>query len=317
MLPTHARLLRLLSLLQTPREWAGPELAARLDVTPRTIRRDVDRLRELGYPVDATQGVHGGYRLRAGTKVPPLLLDDDEAVAIAVGLRLAARSRITGIDDAAELARAKLDGVLPSRLRQRVAALHTAVTAMPEPTTDNTMDPSVLDAVSTSIRVRETLRFDYVDHHGTPSRRSVEPHQAVLWDRRWYLVGFDVDRDDWRTFRLDRVRPLVPGGPRFTPREAPGGDLVAYLRNALGFDMWPYRCRVRVAAPAADVAALVSGIVTPIDATTCELELATDSYDLAAMTLAWLGADFTVEAPPGLRRAVDALANRLRRAAEG
>src|SRR5215472_13380817 len=198
MLETSARLLRLLSLLQTPREWTGGELGERLGVSPRTIRSDVDKLRELGYPVLATRGPAGGYRLGAGAAMPPLLLDDDEAVAVAVGLRTAAVGAIAGIEEASLRALAKLEQVLPSRLRVRVGGLRSVITPVPFASDAPSVNPDVLTEVAAACRVRERLRFSYLSHEGASSAREAEPYQLVNWRRRWYLVAFDIGRGDWR-----------------------------------------------------------------------------------------------------------------------
>ena len=215
MLETSARLLRLLSLLQTRRDWSGAELAGRLEITPRTVRRDIDRLRGLGYPVQATAGT-AGYRLGAGADLPPLLLDDDEAVAVAMGLRTAAGGSITGIEETSVRALAKVEQVLPSRLRHRVNALQSVT--VPMANTGPTVDPSTLTAIAAACRDSLRLRFDYRTHDGTSSIRTTEPHRLVHAGRRWYLLGWDVDRQDWRTYRVDRLDPRTPTGPRFTPR---------------------------------------------------------------------------------------------------
>src|SRR5438067_4262924 len=207
MLETSARLLRLLSPLQTPREWTGTELAERLDVTTRTVRNDVERLRELGYPVHGTRGSAGGYRLGAGAAVPPLLLDDEEAVAVAVSLSTATGGGITGIEETSLRALAKLEQVLPSRLRRRVEALRTYAVPVPPDSPGPRVDAEILTLVTAACRDHERLRFDYASHDGSQSRRLVEPYRLVHWGRRWYLVGWDVDRTDWRTFRVDRLRP--------------------------------------------------------------------------------------------------------------
>jgi predicted DNA-binding transcriptional regulator YafY len=311
---TPARLLRLLSLLQTCRDWSGTELAARLEVTTRTVRRDVERLRKLGYPVDTSMGPIGGYRLAAGTSLPPLLLDAEEAVAVTVGLRTAAASSVAGIEDASVRALAKLEQVLPARLRHRVSALESAMVAIP-PRDHPTVAADLLVAVSTAIRASETLRFDYVSHQGTPSRRTVEPHRLVSWGRKWYLVGWDVERSNWRTFRADRISLRIPNGPRFTHREPPDGDVAAYLRRTIGRDIWPYRSGLRLHAPASQVTGRVDGVVTPIDEHTCLLEMASDSLDLVAILVAILDIDFDVESPPELVQHLRKLANRFTTAA--
>ena len=228
-----ARILRLLSLLQTYRHWGGDELSDRLGVSPRTVRRDVDRLRELGYPVDTTRGTGGGYRLSAGTRIPPLLLDDDEAVAIAVGLRTAAGGGVTGIEETSLQALAKLQQVLPPKLRRRVDALAEAT----ETTVFRGREPSVpadvLVAVAQACRGQEQLRFGYAAADGTGSSRLVEPHRLVARGRRWYLVAWDLQRDAWRTFRMDRLTGPFGNGVRFTPRELPAEDAAAYVAQAL------------------------------------------------------------------------------------
>jgi predicted DNA-binding transcriptional regulator YafY len=314
MLETPARLLRLLSLLQMHRDWSGTELAERLNVTTRTVRRDVERLRELGYPIHATMGPVGGYRLVAGTSLPPLLLDDDEAVAVTVGLHTSAVSNVAGIEEASLRALTKVEQVLPSRLRHRVKTLENAMVTIP-PRGGPTVDAAALVTVSAAIRAAETLRFDYVSHHGTPSRRAVEPHRLVCWGRKWYLVGWDVERTNWRTFRVDRMSLRTPGGPRFTHREPPDGDVAAYLRRTIGHDIWPYRSRLRMHAPASQVIGRVDGIVTPIDEHTCLLELASDSLDLVVLLVGMLDIDFDVESPPELAQHLRKLSERLANAA--
>src|SRR5437016_8160914 len=219
MLETSARLLRLLSLLQARRDWTGTELATRLGVTARTIRNDVDRLRGLGYPVDARPGVAGGYRLGAGGVLPPLLLDDDEAVAVAIGLRTAASGSIAGIEETSIRALAKLQQVLPSRLRHRVSAFQSYALAMPS--RGPRVDPDVLTVIASACRDHERLRFDYRAHSGTASRRTVEPYRLVNDRRRWYLVAWDTDRDAWRTFRVDRIELRTTAVPRLKPRALP------------------------------------------------------------------------------------------------
>lgn len=314
MLETAARLLRLLSLLQMHREWTGAELAERLEVTTRTVRRDVDRLRGLGYPVHATMGAIGGYRLGAGGSVPPLLLEDDEAVAVVIGLRTGAVGSVAGIEEASLRAMNKVEQVLPSRLRHRVTALESAMVAIP-PREGPTVDPAVLATISSAIRAAEVLRFDYIAHGGAESRRDVEPHRLAVWGRKWYLVGWDRGRTDWRTFRVDRISPRTPNGPRFTHRDPPDGDVAAYLHRKMGFEMWPYRPKVRVHAPAAEITGRVNGIITPIDDQTCLLEVAGDSYELAALVVGMLGVDFEVESPPEFADHLRALSERFANAA--
>lgn len=307
---TAARLLRLLGLLQSRRDWTATALADRLDVTTRTVRRDVDRLRQLGYPVHAAMGPAGGYRLGSGASLPPLLLDDQEAVAVALGLRTAAVGTVAGMDEVSRRALAKLERVLPSRLRHRVNSLERAMVAVPARGSAS-VDPAVLTGIAAAIRACEVLRVDYVNHHGAQSRRTLEPHRLVVWGHKWYLVGWDRERADWRTFRVDRLSLRTPGGPRFTPREPPDGDVAAYLRRTIGFEMWPYRCRVKLHCPAAQITGRVDGVITPIDDHTCLLELASDSFDLAALVVGMLDVDFEVEHPPELAQHLHKLSHRF------
>ncbi|WP_194408613.1 helix-turn-helix transcriptional regulator [Microbacterium cremeum] len=227
------RALQLLSLLQTHRLWRAGELAERLEVTERTVRRDVDRLRELGYPVDATTGKYGGYRLATGAHVPPLLLDDDEAVAVAIGLRYAATTAISGIEETSLRSLMKIEQFLPHRLRRRVSALHGSVTSMPWPSDDHVVDPDALSVLAAACRDHENVRFDYRRQDGEHSRRLVQPHQLVTVSRRWYLVAWDHHRGDWRTFRLDRLREPRTVGTSFTPLEIPGGA-ASFVAQSIG-----------------------------------------------------------------------------------
>jgi predicted DNA-binding transcriptional regulator YafY len=305
---TPGRLLRLLSLLQMHRDWSGTELAERLGVTTRTVRRDVDRLRELGYPVHAAMGPVGGYRLGAGAELPPLLLDDDEAVAVAVGLHGATSGGVAGLEEASLRALNKVEQVLPSRLRHRVSAFDAASLTLP--VRGPVVEAAVLTSVSSAIRAAETLRFDYVSHDGTESRRDVEPHRLVSWGRRWYLVGWDTGRADWRTFRADRLTLRTPNGPRFTHRDPPDGDLTAYLNRTMGRELWPYRARLTVFAPADLIRGRVDGDVTVIDERSCLLELASDSFDLIAFVVSTLDVPFRAESPPELVERLRTLAAR-------
>src|SRR5438067_2624910 len=228
-----SRVLRLLSLLQTHKFWPGTELAERLDVSPRTLRRDVDRLRALGYPVDASPGVAGGYQLAAGAHLPPLLLDDDEAVAIAVGLRAAAGASVAGIEDTSLRALAKLEQVLPDRLRRRVKAVHGNVVSVRWGSDGPTVDPDALAVLAQACRDHEQVRFDYQARDGGESRRLVEPHQLVSAGRRWYLVAWDTRREDWRTFRIDRLRDARLAGVRFKERKLPAADAAAFVHQSI------------------------------------------------------------------------------------
>jgi predicted DNA-binding transcriptional regulator YafY len=289
-----ARLLRLLSLLQTPREWPGSELAQRLGVSARTIRRDVERLRGLGYPVQAIMGTVGGYRLVAGSAIPPLLLDDEEAVAIAVGLRTAAAQPVGGIEEASVRALAKLEQVLPSRLRYRVRSLSSAT--VPMLTADGgRVDPAHLTLLAAAITNQEHLRFTYVASDGTRSSRLVEPHRLVAAGRRWYLVAFDTDRGDWRIFRIDRLQEPHPTGARTPPRQLPATDAAAYLKDKLYALAPTYQAVATLHAPADRIAGrqgFTAGELEPIDETSCRLTSRPDTLEWLAPRLAMLGCDF-------------------------
>ena len=276
-----ARALRLLSLLQTYKFWSGEELAAQLEVSPRTLRRDVDRLRELGYPVDATTGANGGYRLAAGAHLPPLLLDDDEAVAIAVGLRAAAGASIEGIEETSVRALAKLEQVLPDRLRRRVNAVHTNVSSMQWGVDTATVDADALAVLALACRDNEQVRFDYRRRDGDEAQRLVEPHNLVSAGRRWYLVGWDVRREDWRTFRLDRLDAPRLGGVRFRPRELPAEERRGFRRRVDRGDARAvrgddHRDRVRL-RPCADRIRYANAKVDAIDDTSCRVVIRSDS----------------------------------------
>jgi len=312
---TSERLLKLLSLLQARPDWTGQELAERLGVTGRTVRNDVERLRRLGYPVQASPGVGGGYRLGAGAALPPLLLDDEEAVAVAVGLRTAAGGAVAGIEETSLRALAKLEQVLPSRLRHRVGALHSAMAAVPG--AGPAVDPGVLTAIATAVRDRERLRFDYRHHDGSDSVRDVEPHRMVSWGRRWYLVAWDVGREDWRTFRVDRVRPRLPTGPRFTSRKVPGGDVAAYVEKTVGQATWRYRARLLLHAPAAALAGRLPPAVElePVDDRTCLATVGSDDPYLLALFVGLLDVDFEIVDAPELATQLRKLARRYDRAA--
>jgi predicted DNA-binding transcriptional regulator YafY len=310
---TSARLLKLLSLLQSRRDWTGPELADRLEVTTRTIRNDMDRLRGLGYPVDATPGVLGGYRLGVGASMPPLLLDDDEAVAVAVGLRTAASGMVDGIEETSVRALAKVEQMLPSRLRRRVNAVQTYTVSIPP--AGPTVDADVLATIAAACRDHERLRFDYRDHSGTGSLRVVEPHRLVNSSRRWYLVAWDTGRADWRTFRVDRIAPRTPTGPRFRPREAP--EVAEYVTRGTLLATWRYMGRVRLLAPLASLAGLLPSAATveSSDEDSCVVLVGSDSWVMLAHHIGLLDVDFEVLGPPELAEHVRALAARYNRAA--
>jgi predicted DNA-binding transcriptional regulator YafY len=314
-LKNPSRLLRLLTLLQTRREWSGPELADRLDVSTRTVRRDIDRLRALDYPVHAGTGPGARYRLGAGAALPPLLLDDEEAVAVAVALHTAASSGVAGIGETALGALIKVEQVLPSRLRHRVSALQVAT--VPVGGGGPRVDADVLTAVATACRDQQQLRFDYRAHDGGESVRRTQPHRLVSWGRRWYLVAWDLDRGDWRSFRLDRVRPHAPTGPRFTPRPLPEGDAAAFVARGVA-DVWAAQARVRLYASADTVRQRMWGIhgrLEPVDEHSCLLHLGAESPRVLAYLLTVLDVDFTVESPAGYDGYLSAVAARFQRAA--
>ncbi|WP_083949799.1 helix-turn-helix transcriptional regulator [Herbidospora yilanensis] len=316
MLETSARLLRLLSLLQARRDWPGRDLADRLGVSDRTVRRDVERLRDLGYPVHASRGTDGGYRLGAGAAMPPLLLDDEEAVAVAIGLRTA----VGGMEESSARALAKLEQVLPSRLRHRVDALRASTEPVPADRPGPTVDPTVLATLATACRNRERLRFDYRAHDGSSTLRGVEPHRIVSWGRRWYLVAWDVDRDDWRTFRVDRLTPRTPTGPRFPPRDPPEGGAASYVARGVSSAAWRHRARVVVHAAAEVVTERINpavGVVEAIDDDRCVLDTGAESIQTLAVHLGLLDLDFDVAEPPELIEYLRTLAARFTRAAVG
>ncbi|WP_067464725.1 helix-turn-helix transcriptional regulator [Actinomadura macra] len=315
------RLLNLLSLLQTPREWPGGELAQRLAVSGRTVRRDIERLRELGYPVEATKGPDGGYRLVAGTAMPPLLLDDEEAVAITVGLRTATGHPVDGIGEVSARALAKLEQVLPSRLRHRVASLGAATVPLSWLGAEaTTVDPAHLATFAAAVANRERVRFTYLSGDGTPTRRLAEPHHIVPTGRRWYLIAYDVDRDDWRTFRVDRIVDPHPTGQRRTPRAVPGGDAAAFLKRQLLSLAPTYRAEVTVHLPADQVIARLGAAsedVRPLDDGRCHLRHRADTLEWLAARLLMLGCEFEVHDPPELRTHLRGLAARATAAARG
>ncbi len=300
---TSARMLRLLSLLQTHRYWPGAELAERLEVSARTLRRDVDRLRELGYPVRAQRGVEGGYQLAAGAALPPLVVDDEEAIALAVGLQAAAQGSVEGIAESSVRALAKVVQVMPSRLRRRVEAL----TAMTVPASWGSpagvrVEAGILTSVALACRDSERLRFGYTAADGRRSDRHVEPHRLVLLTRRWYLVGYDLDRQDWRSFRLDRLAGPSGTRARFRPRELPATDAAAFVRAGIDSALAGYDIDVLVEAPAAAVRERIGRwcTVEEIDAASCRVRMTTDSLDWPTMALGVVGAEFRVVSPPEL-----------------
>jgi predicted DNA-binding transcriptional regulator YafY len=311
-----ARLLRLLSLLQARRDWPGAELAGRLGVTARTVRRDVEKLRALGYPVHATPGTTGGYRLGAGAVLPPLLLDDEEAVAVAAGLRTAAGGSITGIEEISLRALAKLEQLLPSRLRHRVNALQSVT--VPLLAAGPAVDPAILTVISGAARDRQRVRFGYRSHDGTSSSRAVEPHRLVHTGRRWYLMAWDVAKGGWRTFRADRISSPQVTGPRFAPRDMPGDDLAAYVSRSLSSAPYRYQARIRLHIAAELAAERLPPTVGHLEAAgdhACILHTGAESLDVLAIYVALIGAEFEVLGPPELTEHLRVLAGRLARAA--
>ncbi|HLK49043.1 MAG TPA: YafY family protein [Bryobacteraceae bacterium] len=318
MLETSARLLRLLSLFQAQRYWSGADLAERLEVTARTLRRDVDKLRSLGYPVNSASGTAGGYQLAAGATLPPLLLDDEEAVAVAVGLRTAASGTVSGIAEASVRALTKMQQVLPERLRRRVTALHASIE--PLAYTGPVVDAEVLALIAGACRDCEKLRFRYQARDGAASHREVEPHRLVHLGRRWYLAAWDLERNNWRTFRLDRIQARPAAGQRFTPRAAPDGDFAAYVARSVSTAGYEYQAVVLFHAPAEKLAERLpaaAGKIDAVDEHTCLLRTGGTSLDMVSMYLAWTGLEFEVRDPPELVERLRVLADRFRRAAGG
>lgn len=298
---TSERMLRLLSLLQTHRYWPGPELSDRLEVSARTLRRDVERLRDLGYTVDAVRGAAGGYQLRAGGSLPPLLLEDEEAVAIAVGLRTTAAGAVAGMDDWSVQALSKVLSLMSPRLRRQMDAV-ASQTESPGPWEGAPVfDAAILTTLAQACRDGELLRFDYAAREAEVTHRRVEPLRLVSLGRRWYLVAWDRDRMDWRSFRLDRISEPEPTGQRFRARELPATDALAFVQQGIRRMPQRYAVRVRLAMPADDLASSVGrwGTVVP-DGDGCLLAMNVDDLDWPVMVLASSGADFVVESPPEL-----------------
>ncbi len=313
---TSSRLLELLALLQARRDWPGAELAARLEVSERTVRRDVQRLRDLGYPVESLTGPAGGYTLRAGTAMPPLLLDEEEAIAIAVGLRAAAGASVSGIEETSVRAMVKLEQVLPAHLRRRVLALGLATSA--PAAAGPLVDPQHLTVIATACRDSECLRFAYTSRQGEETRREVEPHSLVNMGRRWYLVAWDRRREDWRTFRVDRLERPAATGVRVAPRELPAESATAYVGQSISNAPSRYEARVTVHAAAAEMTARMPsywGPFEPLDAERCEYRTRDDDLGWMAMRVAMLGAEVEVHEPPELIRHLRELSRRLARAA--
>jgi predicted DNA-binding transcriptional regulator YafY len=315
MLPTSARLLRLLSLLQARRFWGGADLAERLEITDRTLRRDVDRLRSLGYPVHATSGVAGGYQLGAGAALPPLQLDDDEALAVSIALGTAATSSVTGIDEAAVRALAKLEQVLPTRLQKRADALRSTIVPLARARAG--VDATLLSILASACRDHVELRFAYGDSKGRASERRVEPQGLVHTGYRWYLVAWDVDKDDFRTFRVDRVAKAPVLGARFAPRPPPdGGDLKKYVSRSLSSAVYEAQARLILHAPLETIAERISpsaALLERVDERRCRLTAGAPSLESLGVWVLMLGVEFEVEDPPELVTSLKNLAARLER----
>ncbi|MEU7897004.1 YafY family protein [Nonomuraea sp. NPDC049152] len=306
MLETSVRLLRLLSLLQSRPDWPGGELAERLEVTTRTVRNDIERLRILGYQIHSTTGTAGGYRLGAGAALPPLILDDEEAVAVAVSLHAAAAGTVTGIEETSLRALTKLQQMLPSRLRRRIDAVGAATVSVAG--RGPTVDAETLTLIAAAIRDHEQLRFDYQGHDGTTGSRTAEPHRLVYTGRRWYLLAWDTARADWRTFRADRIRPRTPNGPRFTPRTPPS-DAATHVMRGVGSTAWKHPARVRLHAPLARLTDLLPPTVGVLHDDGV-LETGGESLHNLAAFLGTLDVPFTVLDPPELRDLLHSLATR-------
>jgi predicted DNA-binding transcriptional regulator YafY len=312
---TTGRVLQLLGLLQARRVWTGEELADRLGVTTRSVRRDIERLRDLGYPVQASKGHGGGYQLGAGAALPPLLLDPDEAVAMAVCLRLAAGGSVAGVGESALRALSKLDQVMPARLRSQVSAVHDATVTLTHDQQDSPVEPDVLMTLARASRDREHVTAGYVDRSGTPTSRRLEPYQLVTTGRRWYLLAYDRDRQDWRSLRLDRMADVRALGSTFTPRQAP--DAAAYVRRSISTSPYRYTARVRYQATQEQIAQVFPPSSAEIEADGADACIVTTGADDPERMVPWLsmpGYEFEVLSPPEVVDAVRSVAERLHRA---
>lgn len=315
-----SRLLLLLSLLQTRRDWPGQILADRLDISHRTVRRDIDRLREMGYRIQAAKGSDGGYRLDAGTELPPLLFDDDQAIALTLALQAATVSG-AGIEEGAVRALTTVRQVMPPRLRHRLDAIEFTAIPRTSGSATESVSPDVLVALSTAIRAHTMLRFDYASHrtheHSSAPQppRQVEPHHLVASNSRWYLVAWDLDRGDWRIFRADRITPRTPAGPRFTPRQIPGGTVHDYVaarfKGSEQANTWPCIGQVILNLPGSGVLPFAGdGTVEELDSGRCSLEMGSWSWIALASSIGQFDADIEVVGPPELAEAFTALASR-------
>lgn len=315
MLSASARLIRLLSLFQAQRAWTGSALATRLEITERTLRRDVDRLRSLGYTVDSTSGVAGGYRLGAGTALPPLLLEDEEAIAVALGLGNPAGTP-GDIENASMRALAKLEQLMPQRLRRRLDSVRASVVPVVRDKSPVRLKAVTLLAEACTDRL--VLRFGYRDHNDAATARTVEPHRVVQTGHRWYLLAWDTAREDWRTFRLDRIVEPVPTGERFTPRRLPHGDVAAYMAHALDVSPYLHHASVVVhATPQALEAHMrwIGGTPEAVGKGATRIATSANSLDALAVWLGCLEYDFEVESPPELVGHLSRVAARLGEAA--
>ncbi len=314
MLDTSSRLVRLLSLLQARRFWPGPALAEALEITPRTLRRDVDRLRRLGYPVESSGGVAGGYRLGPGARLPPLMLEEDEALAMAFALQTASAS-LAGMESAALRALGKLDRVLPPAQRRRLEGIRSSILRLggeSGPTFE------AVRALSEACDERVSVRFAYLGRAKEPSRRAVEPHRLVCLGRRWYLVAWDLDREDWRTFRIDRIASSIEKGEPFSPRIPPESDVQTYLTRSVAIAAYRMEIVVRLFGPYSDLRRKISpewGLLEEVGEGVCRLRLGANAPEAVAIWLASLGVDFEVEEGTAFAAYVDGLAARLGRAA--
>jgi predicted DNA-binding transcriptional regulator YafY len=315
MLTSSARLLRLLSHLQSRPTWSGNDLTSRLEVTDRTLRRDVDRLRSLGYPVDSTSGPAGGYRLGAGASLPPLMLDNDEGLAVAIALH-GASSDVRGVAEAGQRALAKIDKVLPPRLRKRLDALRASIVRAPD--SGPKVEIGIVDALAAACAEHRVVRLGYRDQAGQVSRRDVEPHRLVLVGRRWYLAAWDQGKRDWRTFRVDRITPPVEPGAGFVPRPTPEDDVSTFVTRSVATGGSRFQARVVLHVPLAQAQKKIAppyGTVTAIDTRSCRLVSGASTLDGLVWWLGLSGFPFTIESPPELARRVRAVAARLGRPA--
>jgi predicted DNA-binding transcriptional regulator YafY len=314
-LGTSARLLRLLTLLQSRSSWAGPELAERLEVTPRTLRRDVDRLRSLGYPVEGATGVAGGYVLGPGASLPPLSLDEDEATAVFVGLHATAGTGVTGAGTSAMRALAKLERVLPIRLRKNLRTLHSAVLKVGD--RPRHLSLATVSELAGACSERLMTRIRYTAHGGETTDRRVEPFRLVRVGDLWYLVAWDPSKEEWRSFRLDRIASVERQSERFKARPPPGNDLVEYVTKSLSSSPYPYQAKVLLHAPIEEVRRRIGsrdGLFMRVSDTTCTMEIGAQTLDVLAARVLWLGLDFEVITSDVLRRHLATVVARLERA---